>query len=64
MPVGSDLIEVFKAYKEFSSENGVFKFSRSGMNLISTFDNYDGSAKFRKLKRNFINKYLEMLKIE
>ena len=25
------------------------------MNLISTFNNYDGSAKFRKLKRNFIN---------
>ena len=50
-----DLIEVFKAKKEFSSINGVFKFSRSGMNLISTFNNYDGSAKFRKLKRNFIN---------
>ena len=49
-----DLIEVFKAKKEFSSINGVFKFSRSGMNLISTFNNYDGSAKFRKLKRNFI----------
>ena len=25
------------------------------MNLISTFTNYDGSAKFRKLERNFIN---------
>ena len=35
--------------------NEVFKFSRSGMNLISTFNNYDGSAKFRKLKRNFIS---------
>ena len=50
-----DLIEVFKAKKEFSSINGVFKFSRSRMNLISTFNNYDGLAKFRKLKRNFIN---------
>ena len=24
------------------------------MNLISNFNNYDGSAKFRKLKKNFI----------
>ena len=53
-----DLIEVFKAKKEFSSINGVFKLSRSGMNLISTFNNYDGSAKFRKLKRNFINDHV------
>ena len=27
----------------------------TGMNLISTFNNYDGSAKFWKLKRNFID---------
>ena len=50
-----DLIEVFKANKGVSSINGIFKFGRSGMNLISTFNNYDGSAKFRKLKSNFIN---------
>ena len=25
------------------------------MNLIPTFNNYDGSAKFRKMKRNFNN---------
>ena len=50
-----DLIKVFKAKKEFSSINGVFKFGMSGMNFISTFNNYYGSAKFRKLKRNFIN---------
>ena len=50
-----DLIEVFKAKKEFLSINRVFKCGRSGMNLISTFNNYDGSAKFRKLKRNFNN---------
>ena len=50
-----DLIEVLKAKKEFSSINVVFKFIRYGMNLISTFTNYDGSAKFMKLKRNFIN---------
>ena len=41
-----DLIEIFilmlRRKKEFSSINGVFKFSRSGMNLISTFNNYDG----------------------
>ena len=29
-----DLIEVFKAKKEFSSINGVFKFSRSGRILF------------------------------
>ena len=40
-----DLIEVFKAKKQFSSINGVFKFRRSGMNLISTFNNYNGSAR-------------------
>ena len=50
-----DLNKVFKTKKEFSSINGVFKFSRSGMNLMSTFNNYDGSTKFRKLKMNFIN---------
>ena len=50
-----DRIEVFKAKKEFSSINGIFQFSRSEMNLISTFNNYDGSSKLRKLIRNFIN---------
>ena len=37
-----DLIKVFKAKKEFSSINGVFKFGISGMNFISTFNNYYG----------------------
>ena len=50
-----DFIEVLKAKKQFSSINGIFKFSTTGMNLISIFNNYDDSAKFRKLKRNFIN---------
>ena len=50
-----DLIEVFKAKNGFSNIKGVFKFGRSGLNLISTINSYDGTAKFRKLKRNFIN---------
>ena len=33
MPRG-DLIKVFKAKKEFSSINGIFKFSRGEINLI------------------------------
>ena len=50
-----DLIEVFKARSGISKLNGVFKFGRSGINLISTLNNYNGTAKFRKIKRNFIN---------
>ena len=38
----------------FSNIKGVFKFGRSGVNLSSTINSYDGTAKFRELKRNFL----------
>ena len=50
-----DLIEVFKAKSGFLNVNGVFNFGRSGLNLISSLNSYSGTAKIRKLKRNFIN---------
>ena len=50
-----DLIEVFKAKTSTSDLQGVFNFSRSGSNLLSTMNSYSGSAHFRRIKRNFIN---------
>ena len=50
-----DLIEVFKARSGFSDMSGVFNFGRSGWNLVSSMNNYSISAKFRRLKRNFIS---------
>ena len=50
-----DLIEVFKAKSNISDINGVFNFSRSGCNLVSSLNSYNNSAKFRRLKRNFIS---------
>ena len=50
-----DLIEVFKAKNGLTNINGVFKFGRSGLNLISSLNCYSGSAKIRKLKHNFVN---------
>ena len=38
-----------------SDINGVLNFSRSGCNLVSSLNSYDNSAKFRRLKRNFIS---------
>ena len=49
-----DLIEVFKAKCNFSNVKGVFKFGRSGVNLLSNLNKND-STKLRSLKRNFIN---------
>ena len=49
-----DLIEVFKAKQGISKINGVFKFGRSGNNLISSL-NVNDSGRISKLKRNFIN---------
>ena len=49
-----DLIEVFKAKSGISNVIGVFKFSRSGMNLLSNLNRKD-SSRLSKLKRNFIN---------
>ena len=48
-----DLIEVFKARCGISKLNGVFKFSRSRLNLTSNLSNNDTGA-FRSIKRNFI----------
>ena len=49
-----DLIEVFKSKKDLSNINGVLRFGRSGLNIISK-SNGSGSAKLKTLKRNFIN---------
>ena len=50
-----DLIEVFKAKNVFSDIKGVFNYGRSGSNLLSSVNSYSMSAKFRKIKRNFIS---------
>ena len=50
-----DLIEVFKAKSKLSNINGVFNFGRSGLNLVSSMNAYNSSAKVRNIKRNFIN---------
>ena len=51
-----DLIEVFKSKKELSNINGVLRFGRSGLNMISkSKSNGSGSAKLKTFKRNFIN---------
>ena len=50
-----DLIEVFKAKNGFSDIKGVFNYGRSGSNLLSSVNSYSMSAKFRKIKRNFIS---------
>ena len=49
------MIEVFKAKNGLSNISGVVKFSRSRLNLISSLNCYSGSAKVRKIKRNFVN---------
>ena len=49
-----DLIEVFKSKKDLSNINGVLRFGRSGLSLISNGSG-SGSAKLKTFKRNFIN---------
>ena len=49
-----DLIEVFKAKQGLSKMSGVFKFGRSGSNLLSSLSSKD-TSKLRAFKRNFIN---------
>ena len=44
-----DLIEIFKAEIGYSNMNG------GGCNLLSSIKIYSGSAKLRKVKRNYIN---------
>ena len=55
-----DLIEVFKSKKDLSNINGVLRFGRSGLNIISK-SNGSGSAK--TFKRNFINERLNLFGI-
>ena len=48
-----DLIEVYKAKHDFSLTNNVFKFGRSGLNLLSKFCP-SSNAKCNTIKRNFL----------
>ena len=48
------LIEVYKAKHDFSFTNIVFKFGRSGLNLLSKFCP-NSNAKFNTIKRNCLN---------
>ena len=49
-----DLIEVYKAKHDFSFTNNVFKFGRSGLNLLSKFCP-SSNAKCNTIKRNCLN---------
>ena len=49
-----DLIEVYKAKHVFSFTNNVFKFGRSGLNLLSKFCP-SSNAKCNTIKRNCLN---------
>ena len=49
-----DLIEVYKAKHDFSFTNNVFKFGRSGLNLLSKFCP-SSNAKCNTIKRNSLN---------
>ena len=50
-----DLIEVYKPKHDFSFTNNVFKFGRSGLNLLSKFCP-SSNAKYNTIKRNCLNK--------
>ena len=67
--IRGDLIETFKAVKEFSSLGHMFTVGQSRMNLKSNFsNNFSISSKVNKLKRNFLTerviKYWNKLPIE
>ena len=49
-----DLLEVYKAKHDFSFTNNVFKFGRSGLNLLSKFCP-SSNAKCNTIKRNCLN---------
>ena len=49
-----DLIEVYKAKHGFTKLNGVFKFGKSKLNILSSI-NVNDSSSICKLKRNYIN---------
>ena len=67
--IRGDLIETFKACKEFNSLGHIFSDGQSRMNLKSKFsNNFNISSKVNKLKRNFLTerviKYWNKLPIE
>ena len=53
-----DLIEVYKAEHDFSFTNNIFKFGRSGLNLLSKFCP-SSSAKCNTIKRNCLNERVQ-----
>ena len=55
---GGDLIEVYKAKHDLSFTNNVFKFGRSGLNLLSKFCP-SPNAKCNTIKRNCLNKRVQ-----
>ena len=55
-----DLIEVYNAKHGFSLSSDVFKFSRSGLNLLSKFG-HTSNAKCNALKRNCLSESLRIL---
>ena len=56
--VRGDLIEVYKAKHDFSFTNNVFKFGRSGLNLLSKFCP-SSNAKCNTIKRNCLNERVQ-----
>ena len=55
-----DIIEVYKAKHDYSFTNNVFKFGRSGLNLLSQFCP-SSNVKCNAIKRNCLNKSLRIL---
>ena len=53
-----NLIEVYKAKHDLFFTNNVFKFGRSGLNLLSKFCP-SSNAKFNTIKRNCLNKRVQ-----
>ena len=54
MSVDQGVIEVFKAKQGVSRINGVFRYGRSGLNLINK-SSKNRTTKLESVKRNFIN---------
>ena len=54
-----DLIEVFKAHHGLCRMNGVFRFGRSGSNLVCKLAK-SKTTKFESIKRNFINERVKL----
>ena len=54
-----DLIEVFKAHHGLCRINGIFRFGRSGSNLVCKLAK-SKTTKFESIKRNFINERVKL----